>query len=272
MYFHLGFTKVASTYFQQLVFPNLEGVTFFSKHQFRRYREMVSASAEGKYLFSTEKDRGIVETAEEITALFPDARIILFVRRHDDWLLSRYKYRIRKLGSEYFPEFFDLDKDSGIWKRNELFLRPKIEAIERLCKAPPLVLTYDLLKEDPGEFLLRLTGFMGVAFDMRKHQKKPIHSAFSEKQLIILRKWNRFCIYKPMQDSTTIIRKIHRKRYEFLLHSVAFFARFIPRNMLNRKVFLTSADHLSLKRVREYYADDWNFCQQYYQKKNKAEQ
>ena len=272
MYFHLGLTKVASTYFQQLVFPNLAGVTYYPKHQYRRYREIVASSTKGKFLFSTEKDWNVVEAVEEITGLFPDARIILFVRRHDDWLLSRYRYRIRQLGNESFPEFFDLDEDSGIWKRDELLLKPKIEAIERLCLMPPLVLTYDLLKEDPGEFLSRLTGFMGVAFDMSKHRRKPIHSAFSEKQLIILRKWNRFFTYKPLPNAGPLKRKIHRKYHEFILHTIAFFVRFIPRILLNKKMLLTAEDHRTLKRVREYYADDWAFCQDYCQKNSKAEE
>lgn len=271
MYFHLGLTKVASTYFQQVVFPNLEGVTYFPKHQFSRYHEVVAASNDGKYLFSTEKDRRIVEAVEEITCLCPDARIILFVRRHEDWLLSRYKYRIRKLGNESFSEFFNLDEDIGIWKRDELLIRPKIEAIERLCKVPPLVLTYDLLKEDPGEFLSRLTGFIGTAVNMKTYRRKPIHSAFSEKQLIILRKWNRVCVYKPMQDAAPIMKKIHRKYHELLLHIVAFFAQFIPRVMLTNKMFLSGSDRLSLEQIREQYADDWAFCLDYCKKNSKAE-
>lgn len=271
VYFHLGLPKVASTYFQQLVFPNLAGLTYYPKHQFRRYREIIAASTKGKFLFSTEKDWNVVEAVEEITGLFPDARIILFVRRHDDWLLSRYKYRIRKLGNESFSEFFDLDEDSGLWKRNELLLKPKIEAIERLCLTPPLVLTYDLLKADPGEFLARLTSFMGVTFDMSKHRRKPMHSSFSEKQLIVLRKWNRFFIYKPLQDAGPLRRKIHMKTHEFILHTVAFFARFIPKGILSNKKFLSETDRLELERIREYYADDWAFCMEYCQKKGKAE-
>ena len=138
------------------------------------------------------------------------------------------------------------------------------------------MLTYDLLKEDPGEFLLRLTSFMGTDVNMKQkatttHRRKPIHSAFSEKQLIILRQWNRFCVYKPTQDAAPFMKKIHRKYHEFLLHIVAFFARFVPRGMLSNKKFLSGADRLELKRIREYYADDWAFCLDYCQKNRNVE-
>jgi hypothetical protein len=263
VFFHLGLTKVASTYFQKLVFPSLEGVRFFPKHQFGRYRELAETPAEGKFLFSTEKDRRIVEAVEEIVSVWPDAKIILFVRRHDDWPLSRYKYRIRKLGGEHFTEFFDLDGDTGLWKRDTLLLRPKIEAIERLCKTPPLVLSYDLLREDPEAFLTRLTSFMGTRIMANVRRSRPVNRAFSEKQLIVLRRWNRFHSYRAGKNEHSVSGKIRRRYFEYLLHMVAFVARFIPMVLIREKRFLTAADEQELQRIRAYYADDWAFSSEY---------
>ncbi len=263
IFFHLGLTKVASTYFQKLVFPSLEGVRYYPKHQFGRYRELAGLSAEGKFLFSTEKDRRIVEAVEEIVSVWPDAKIILFIRRHDDWLLSRYKYRIRKLGGERFSEFFDLDGDTGLWKRDTLLLRPKIEAIERICKTPPLVLTYDLLKKDPEAFLTRLTSFMGTKVVSGVRRTRPVNRAFSEKQLIVLRRWNRFHHYHSGNNGKPVSGKIRRRVFEYLLHMVAFIARFVPRTLIREKQLLTAADEQELKRIRAYYADDWAFSSEY---------
>ena len=264
IFFHLGLTKVASTYFQQTVFPRLEGVTYFPKHQFGRFRDPAVMQAEGKLLFSTEKDRRIVEAVDEIVRFWPEAKVILFVRRHDDWLLSRYKYRIRKLGRESFSAFFDPENDSGLWKREQLYLRPKIEAIEKMCKTPPLVLTHDLLKEDPGEFMRRFTTYMGTSVRPGIIRRGPVHTAFSEKQLIVLRCWNRFHRYQAREGGGSLTRKIHRKYFEFALHTVAFIAQFIPRRMIRESSLLTPADRQALLKVKTLYAADWEFCREHY--------
>jgi len=126
IYFHLGLTKVASTYYQSVVFPNLSDISFYPKHQFNRYKEIVENRAGGKHLFSTEKDKRLVQTVEEIISIIPNAKIILFVRRHDDWIISRYKYHIKQHGGISFNEFFDIESDRGLWSRDSLLLRKKI--------------------------------------------------------------------------------------------------------------------------------------------------
>lgn len=263
VYFHLGMSKVASTYFQELVFPNLADVNYFPKHRFKRFKNLSPAEREGKLLFSSEKDKRIVEAVEEIVAVFPDARIILFVRRHDDWLLSRYKYRIRKNGGEHFSEFFDLETDSGLWKKDTLLYRNKIEAIEKLCTSRPLILSYDLLKKSPGEFIGKLTSFMGTSLKAPLRKKRSINTAFNEKQLIFLRRFNRFYPYRQHHFRNKNCNKIYEKYRQFLLHAVAFLLHLVPGFLVRNKTLLDEADKISLTRIREYYADDWKFCKEY---------
>ncbi len=163
IYFHLGMPKVASTFFQKEIFPNLSEVTFYPKHQFHKYKQLSTNGLTGKYLFTSEKDKGLEQTVDEILKLFPSARIILFIRRHDDWILSKYRYRLRKFGREYFEEFIDIESDTGYLKRQQLFYRNKIEYIEKICRHKSLIITHDVLKEDPEVFLEQLTKYMNCS-------------------------------------------------------------------------------------------------------------
>jgi len=258
VYFHLGFPKVASTYFQNIVFPRLKDLTFFTKHQFNVYKKFDKSQEKGKILFSLEHHLNIIEKVEEIIKIYPQAKIILFVRRQDDWILSRYKYSIRKHNRTDFNNFFNL-KNTGIWKRESLFFGEIIKEITKRCNTQVLVLTYDLLKKDPEKFIDLLLSYIGTSINQEKLKEQGINVAFNEKQLIILRKWNRIYPYTK-REIKNLRNKIHYKYREFLLHTVAFFAQFIPLVFIREKKFLSEKDEENLMHIREYYAVDWEYC------------
>ena len=262
IYFHLGLPKVASTYFQNVVFPNLAGIRYYEKHQFLRYKDITEAEG-GRHLFSIEKDKRLVETVEEIVGQFPDAKIILFVRKHGDWIISRYKYHIRKHGAYSFKEFFNIEEDTGIWKKEDLIWRDKIENIEQLCKTPPLVLTFDELKKNPGAFIETITSFTGTELISKKKLSKKVLKAFNEKQLIVLRKFNRLFHYRPAKSLHPTLNKTHRKYREFILHILSFVTHIIPGFLISGKSVFTEEDEKDFEKIREYYKSDWDFCQKY---------
>lgn len=286
IYFHLGYTKVASTWFQRVVFPSLEGIRFYKKHDFKKYRQFAGGavagtmvrgegsfekrageepgvSLSGKHLFSTEKDRRIIQAVEELGALFPEAGFIVFLRRQDDWLLSRYKYRIRKHGRESFTEFFDLSHNNGVWKKETLYYRKVIEAMERNSSRRPLVLLYDQLREDPAEFIRRITAYTGTRIGQGATQHPARNIAFSEKQLLILRNWNRRFPYRHKVSRVSLINTLHSKWRDLLLHSVAFFAELAPDRWVAGQAVLTDAEKESLEQIRKHYSEDWAFCMEY---------
>ncbi len=261
-YFHIGFTKVASKYFQQKVFPYLTDVRFYKKHQYNKYKQVVRENIEGKYLFSSEKDKRIVQEAKEILEVCPDAKFIIFVRRHDDWLLSRYKYRIRKYGFESFPEFFNMDRNDGLWKLEELALKEKIQTIEKMASTKPLVLTHDYLRQDPEGFVRAVLAYMGTGIRKEVHRER-VHTAFNEKQLIGLRKWNRWFPYFPEPFKSRVPKVLYRRFKQYVLHIVAFIILIFPKFFFRNKTLLTPADRDEMKRLRDYYSEDWAFCKEY---------
>lgn len=261
VYFHLGMTKVASTYLQTAIFPYLDNIRFHRKHHFRRYKKLSEKPLKENHLFSSEKDRKLVKNVDEILTHFPNARIIVIIRRHDQWLLSRYKYHIRKHGYASFTEFFDIESDTGQWKKSDLILRSKIEEIERKCSTKPLILTHDMLRSAPDLFFEKLASYMNSRLGPGTRKKAVVNKAFSEKQLIFLRRFNRRYPYREKRSSSKLRNKIHYKYREFLLHIVAFFSLFLPAVLLKDERLIENPG--VLEEVRNYYQEDWSFCTNY---------
>lgn len=261
LFFHMGLPKTASTYLQKLVFPNLKGLQYFRKRKFKHFVELTKESTSDKLLFTTESDRGLDKKLDRIAAHFPDARIILVFRRQDKWIASKYKYYIRKHGHLKFNAFFDLAKDTGLWKKEELYFQKYIDLVKERFVQAPLILTQEQLKEDPHIFLKKITAFIEVDFPGASIQHKIINKAFSEKQLILLRKFNAAYPYQELKTKIRFINKIHYKYREFLLHIMAFLLGFLPKTIAKGETLISPA---ALDEIKRYYQEDWtkveNLC------------
>jgi len=221
-YIHVGLPKTASTYLQVYVFPELAGLRYFGKKQYRQYRERPAQPGE-KVLFSSEKDIGLFEELENIQAHVPEARIIVVFREHYSWICSKYKYHLRKSGPLYFEEFYrqKLVQERGL---NPHYYQGIVEKIESLFPGRWLVLRHDWLKSDRRHFNQRLLHFLEL--DQEPEFKNSIvKPAFNSRQLYVIRKFNRAFRYYPSEHPRKWRRKLHYKLREFALHSVAQLAR-----------------------------------------------
>jgi hypothetical protein len=258
LYFHLGLPKVASTFLQKELFPKLEGIEFHKKHDFKDYHDLVDQPLKQSHLFSDEKMRGLEEKVEEITQKTRRARFILLFRSHRNWLISRYKYYIRKHGHLRFEEYFDLDKPhKSAWHPQELNFRAKFRAVDEMSEGPTLVLTMDQLKKHPNDFVDTIEGFTGGKLEAAVDFNKKVNRSFSEKQLILLRKFNRWYPYQKRKGKSRFLNRLHYKYREFLLHSVAFLLKWAPESWLGDAKLIE--DDKALARVEAFYAEDWQF-------------
>lgn len=261
IYFHLGLPKVASTFLQKEIFPNLINTKFHHKHKFNEYKRLQGLDLQKKHLFSSEKLRGLEEAVEEIIEYFPEAKFIFLVRRQDQWILSKYKYYIRKHGSEGFEGFFDIENNKGIWRREELFFSNKIKHIEKLSNSKPLVLTHDLLKSNPDLFFQRMTHYTGTILSAKARKKRIIKKSFSEKQLIYLRSFNRRYPYKVAKTPYKFLNILHYRYRQHLLHTLAFLCQFLPNSLIGKSSLI---DDMSIfNKIRSYYNEDWKYCSEY---------
>lgn len=261
VYFHLGLPKVASTFLQKKIFPNFKAVLFHKKHSFNDYKNLDANSLSTKHLFSSEYDRGLEEVVDEIVAAFPNARFIFVVRRQDRWILSKYKYHIRKHGSESFEAFFNLTSEESLWKREELLFQKKIEYIVQAANTKPLILLHDDLKANATGFIQQIATFLGAELIPNTNTNSVVNKAFNNKQLIIVRKFNELYPYTEAKSNSKLLNKVHYKYREFLLHIIAFLCNFVPSFFIKKKVLLQNT--AVLEQIQQHYAQDWAFCEQY---------
>lgn len=257
VFFHLGLEKTGSTFYQGSVFKHLRGIQYHRKSKFRRFEEILEAAPNEKHLFSFETDRQLYPTVDRVADLLPNARVFIILRRQDSWLSSKYNYHIRKHGHKTLREFFDLQGDTGEWKKDEFYLRPKIEYIESKLKHPVLFLNYSELKEDPEKYVGRMIDFMGVELSPEANIHKPRKKAFTLKQNRVLKAFNRMYRYQHLGSSSRFLNRSWYKYREFLLHAVAFFAQFIPSAWVSKEPLI---DKAYLEEVRAFYEEDWSFA------------
>lgn len=261
MYFHLGLPKVASTYLQTQIFPHFTGINYYRKRKFNQYKTLDINALSGKYLFTEERDRKMEAAVIDIVERYPEAKFILMLRRQDKWILSRFKYHIRKHGWRTFNQFFNLDKNDGFWKTEELFFKKKIDFIEQHANTKPLILTMEMLQQDKQQFIKRITDFMGT--QMAPNVKdRIVNQSFNTKQLTILRKFNQWYRYEPMQTSSKFRNKLHYRYRQYLLHVIAFLSNFLPGFLFKKSSLLPSPEVLAA--IKDYYKDDWKYCASYY--------
>jgi hypothetical protein len=142
--FHVGLAKTASTWLQQKVFPKFHGIYYVKNTSYHRYASIINQSRHPKYLVSREFDRQLEREVSRFAALYPEAHPFIVLRRHDSWIASQYRRRMKNGFGLPFEDFIDLDRDQGCWKQSDLYLLPKLHILERYFSQKPLDLFYKL--------------------------------------------------------------------------------------------------------------------------------
>jgi hypothetical protein len=261
IYFHVGLGKVASTYLQYRFFPKLQGIYYIQRTRYRNYRRIIDNTAHAKYLVSREFDQQLPAEVESFAQHYPDARIIILLRRHDSWIASQYR-RFAKNGiHQRFEEFFDIDNDEGLWKQQDLYYMPKLRIIEQYFRHKPLVLFHDELKQDPFALMDRMADFMGVSYDHQQISLKPVHRSYSEKQLKLVRRLSRY-VFKPepVTASSHFLRQLQKRKQLLTSYAIMAAAPLVPTTWLGEQSLIPGE---KLAKIREAYMDDWRQCQRY---------
>jgi hypothetical protein len=182
------------------------------------------------------------------------------LRRHDKWLKSKYKYHIRKNGRLTFNEFFNLD-DTGRMSVDELRFMSKIEFLQSQFKHRPLVIFQEELAAAPEKVFELLATELNATIT-KKIPTKKIKSAYSNKQLKSLLRFNQRFPYKRLsKENPEFIRFLHKKYRQLILHSIAYFAKFFPEPSDEKEQELIPGD--KLQKIRDYFSEDWNKAQEY---------
>lgn len=261
IYFHVGLGKVASTYLQYRVFPKLLGVYYIQRTRYRRYHKIISKTNYGKYFLSREFDQQLESELEKFSKHYPHAKIIILFRRHDGWIASQYRRYIKNGGAKSFDGFFDIDQDNGLWKQNDLYFYPKIKVAEKYFANKPLVLFHEELKKDPFQFIDKFAKYIGATFEKEDISLKPIHRSYNEKQLKVIHRISKMIFKRePKWVENRLVRWFQRRSRLLVCYLILYPAKLIPAFLVSKQKLIPDGQ---LKKIREFYADDWQQCLEY---------
>jgi hypothetical protein len=256
IYFHVGLGKTASTWLQNKVFGTFEGVQYIHPTHYARWRQAVIAPGSGKVLISREMDQQLEREVSAFASVRPDTHAIIVMRSNAQWIASQYRRFLKNGYCFTFDEFFDVEQDTGFWKRDDVYLFPKLEILHRYFTYPPLVLTYDQLRDDPKTFIQNMTDYIGTTCDLSKISFEKHHASYSEKQLKWMLTIGKYLFSKKIQDpSLPRWRKwIRRRPRMWMCYLVLYSAYLIPNAFISKKPLIPKQ---SLDKINAYYAQDW---------------
>jgi len=261
LFCHVGLGKTASTYLQYKFLPKLKGIRYIQRTRYHRFDRIIARTKHTKYLVSREFDRQFEREVKKIAEKFPGAHIIIVLRRNDGWIASQYRRYVKNGGIEPFENFVDLENDQGLWKQKDMYFYNRLRMVKDSFRSWPLVLFHDELKQDAFGFFDKLARYMGVGYERNRIDVNPSHKSYSDKQLKILRHFNRRVFGKDFKGSQNRILHYIRFRTRWLFnHLILYIASLLPERYAGTEPLISAG---RLERIRKHCASDWKRCQEF---------
>ncbi len=271
---HIGFPKTATTWLQQLVFPNWEAVQYidhykpenkwlldlryineleFDPDKFRNETDDILNSKK-PVVISIESLSGDVfkrgfNTARNcryLKELFPRAKILITVREQTTMIDSLYRQYVNQGGTATFGKFIKLPPPKPV------SFDPGYLSFDRIIQLYSgefgndhvKVALYEQLRQAPADFLKDVTDFIGVKEPSSFEKSQAVNRSLGGFGLGLLRFSNYF-LMSPMQPSNVIPGKAwHPLLRKFLQNN-------FPASR-NKKFVLTPKD---LQYFKNYYRE-----------------
>lgn len=268
VFFHVGLGKVASSYLQQKVFPKLEDIRYISTHKYKKSPSIIAKGEDAKYLVSREFDRQYEDELRWFSSHYPNANVIILLRRHDSWIASQYRRFVKNGHTMPFSEFFNLDESKSFWAHKHIEYYWKLKLVEECFGSKPLVLFHDELKEDAWSFFDRICAFMGARYSKDNVSLDTTHSSYSVKQLLVIRDFCRKYTKRPPKGYANKFKHwlLYRPYWAFF-HLILYAAKVFPSSWVPKEE-LYSKEELSA--IKEAYDEDWQKVVSYAKENNPA--
>ena len=267
IYFHVGLAKTGSTFLQKNFFPYLKNIKYISAHDYINSIDIINKTNYKSYLISREFDKQFEREIKKFISYFPDTKIIVVFRRHDQWIASQYKRSVKNGWHWSFKNYYNIN-NKGIWKNSDLTYMNKLKIIKKYSKSKPLILKFEELKKDPFNYLNKISNYTDSKYLKTEISLKTVHKSYSEKQLIFLKK---FCkifkktppIYYDYQEITldkTISNTNRIKHWLFyrpwwlLFHLVMYTSLLIPKSLIVKNSLINKND---LAEIKNKFKEDW---------------
>jgi hypothetical protein len=198
IFIHIGMQKTGSTWLQTIVFPKIVSHDVVYKETFR---ELISKLSEKDKIISYEnyvgyphllKIRGLngwLETRKKsfsnLSELFPNADIILVVRKQSELIRSLYNQYIKVGGNITFYDYWMGNNNPYAIERNALMYRDLICDIKKYFSGRILIMNFDLFKNNKIRFFEVLSEFVGGLnpVDLKSDEVKIVNRSLPPNQI-----------------------------------------------------------------------------------------
>lgn len=224
MLVHIGYHKTGTTWLQSVYFPRRpdlqvvggyeelsrwivdpDGLVFdaVAARRFFEPRIVAAADASRVPVLSTERLSGNPHSggydskviADRLQAVFPEARILIVVRRQLDMAVSMYKQYVRMGGICTLREYLFPPRDGRIPLFRVAFLEYGRLAgyYARLFGAGRVrVMLYERLRDEPASFLDELAEFAGIRSGVEFPAEDRVNESMSDMAVLLKRRVNRW--------------------------------------------------------------------------------
>ena len=267
IYFHVGLAKTGSTFLQKNFFPYLKNIKYINTHNYVNCIDIINKTNYKSYLISREFDKQFEREIKKFISYFPDTKIIVVFRRHDQWIASQYKRAVKNGWHWDFKNYYNIN-NKGIWKNSDLTYMNKLKIIKKYSKSKPLILKFEELKKDPFNYLKKISNYTDSKYLKTEISLKTVHKSYSEKQLIFLKKFCKIFKKKPpkyydYQEITLdkTIRNTNRikhwllyRPWWLLFHLVMYTSLLIPKSLIVKNSLINKND---LAEIKNKFKEDW---------------
>ncbi|KJD32144.1 hypothetical protein PK35_11975 [Tamlana nanhaiensis] len=262
VFFHVGTAKTGTTFLQYRVFPKLKGLFYIQRTRYKKSIKIISKGAYKRYLVSRELDRRVFESeVQKFAKAYPDTLSIIVFRRHDSYIASEYRRYVKNGFTGSFKDFFDVENDSGYFKKLHMDYDRQIKILETNFNKKPLVLVYNDLKNDSKAFIGGIANALNTTVNLSDLDLSRKHKSYSEKQLKAMQFVGKYVNMTKRRKFKNGVLNLFWKLYlGGLRYGILHGARLLPDSMFTKEPLI---DKKELKAVKKYYKTEWKACKAY---------
>ena len=189
-------------------------------------------------------------TLYNLSSFFPDADIILIVRKQTELLKSLYNQYIKVGGSISFHEYISGKHPYSI-NINALKYTELLNQIQQHFSGRILLIDYNFLKNQVEDFGKALLNFVGCTdqIDFKRQSLNQVNTSLTDAQIITMIKLNRiFHTYYSPNGYKFLKRSTYKKIRSFFIGTTSLIYG-------NRKYNIFHKDDLNV--IEDFFSKDW---------------
>jgi hypothetical protein len=215
LFIHIGLHKTGTTFLQTSIFNRLKDVHYLQGNLINEMTIPINGTPRN-VLISSEalsgrpyvgqphiKNKTLLchryldsfnVSVRNMKRIFSAAEIIIFVRKHEDFILSFYRHYIKRGGVRKFDEFYG---ENGVIAPHEILLKPKIKLLNETFNKVH-IFDYQDLVDTPSETILKLLSILEESNISNNQAKSRVNVSVRGWRVEAIRRYNRIFYILPV--------------------------------------------------------------------------